>query len=99
MEEIELCGLKIKVLVTSGHTVGSACYLISDGTERALFTGDTLFEGSIGRTDFPTGNIAEMKKSLARLLTFDDELKVYAGHEEDTTIGAERAYNPFVKEL
>ena len=56
-QEIELCGLKIKVLATPGHTAGSTCYLFMDDGGRYLFSGDTLFENSIGRTDFPTGNI------------------------------------------
>jgi glyoxylase-like metal-dependent hydrolase (beta-lactamase superfamily II) len=95
-EELDLCGLRVKTLVTPGHTSGSACYLISDGDEQALFTGDTLFAGTIGRTDFPTGDMATIIQSLKRLMTLDESLPIYAGHEEDTSIGQEKRTNPFL---
>ena len=99
-EEIELCGMQIKTLLTPGHTKGSCCYLFTakDGG-RYLFTGDTLFAGSIGRTDFPTGNMGEMRESLRRLSALDGELPVYAGHNEETTIEQERKNNPFLVDL
>ena len=100
-EEKELCGLLVKCLLTAGHTKGSCVYLIADPNtgERALFTGDTLFENSIGRTDFPSGNVGEILKSLRFLTTLDESLSVYAGHGEDTTIGNEKRFNPFLKDL
>ncbi len=100
-EETELCGLKIKVFLTAGHTKGGASYLVTDPKtgERALFTGDVLFEGSIGRTDFPTGDLGTLRKSLRLLSSLDETLPVYAGHGEDTTIGNEKRTNPFLKDL
>jgi glyoxylase-like metal-dependent hydrolase (beta-lactamase superfamily II) len=94
-EELDLCGLRVKTLVTPGHTSGSVCYLISDGDEQALFTGDTLFAGTIGRTDFPTGDLGVLRQSLARLAVLED-MPVYPGHEEETTLARERKTNPFI---
>ncbi len=92
-----LCGLSVTALVTPGHTAGSCCYLFTDGEgKRYLFTGDTLFAGSMGRTDFPTGSGAEMSQSLARLRALDGDMPVYAGHNEDTTLDTERKSNPFM---
>lgn len=84
--------LLFTVLHTPGHTVGSCCYRIGD----TLFSGDTLFCESIGRTDFPGGSIHQMRASLSRLLAMDDIAHVYPGHDEPTTIAHEREYNPFV---
>lgn len=96
-EEFELCGIKIKALATPGHTVGSVCYLVKSEGDKYLFSGDTLFEMSIGRTDFPTGNTSELRKSLQKIATFPD-MPVYAGHGEDTTIEREKKYNPFLRD-
>ena len=95
-EEKTLGGICVKMLLTPGHTAGSCCYLFTakDGG-RYLFTGDTLFFGSIGRTDFPTGDIGQMRASLKRLAALDD-MPVYPGHNEPTTIDNERTYNPFM---
>lgn len=96
-EERKMCGVRIKTLITPGHTVGSACYLFTDGQgNKYLFTGDTLFAGSMGRTDFPTGSIAQMRESLRRLVSLDGDMPVYAGHNEPTTLETERKTNPFV---
>ena len=96
-EERELCGISIKTILTPGHTSGSCCYLVTDkGGSRYLFTGDTLFAGSIGRTDFPTGSIAQMRESLKKLCALDGDMPVYAGHNETTTLEVERKTNPFV---
>ena len=92
-DEFELCGLNIKVISTSGHTAGSVCYLIGD----CLFTGDTLFRGSIGRTDLPGGNAAEMLESLKKLASLEGDYKVYFGHGEDTTLDFERLYNRYLR--
>ena len=99
-EEKELCGIKVKMLLTPGHTAGSACYLIAakDG-DGYLFTGDTLFRDSIGRTDFPTGNLSELRASLRKLSALAGNYKVYAGHNEETTLDRERKYNPFLVDL
>ncbi len=96
-EETVICGVKVQTLITPGHTAGSACYLFTDEEgEKYLFTGDTLFAGSMGRTDFPTGSIAQMRESLRRLAALDGDMPVYAGHNEPTTLEIERKTNPFV---
>jgi glyoxylase-like metal-dependent hydrolase (beta-lactamase superfamily II) len=99
-EEKELCGIRVKAILTPGHTKGSVCYLVTakDGG-RYLFTGDTLFMDSIGRTDFPTGNIGQMRESLRRLMALDGDMPTYAGHNEATTLDRERKNNPYLKDL
>ncbi len=98
-EEKMLCGMSVKALATPGHTKGSVCYLISEKNGgRYLFTGDTLFMDSIGRTDFPTGNLEQMRKSLRRLADLDGDYPVYAGHQDETTLDRERKYNPFLRD-
>lgn len=92
-EELELAGFRLKVLATPGHTKGSVCYL--DEGEKVLFSGDTLFEESLGRTDFPTGSVKEIVDSISRVLfALPEEIMVYPGHGEPTTIGHEKVYNP-----
>lgn len=91
-EEVGFCGIKFKVLHTAGHTKGGVCYL-SDG---CLFSGDTLFCGGVGRCDLPTGSYFELKKSLKRLFSLNKDYKVYCGHGEDTTLSAERNFNPYI---
>ena len=77
-----------------GHTKGSMCYLLGDN----LFSGDVLFRETVGRTDLPGGDIADMKKSLDRMMwIFDDEIKVFSGHTQPTTIGYERENNPYLR--
>ena len=99
-EEKTLAGMRVKMLLTPGHTLGSACYLItSKEGERYLFTGDTLFEGSIGRTDFPTGDIGKMRASLRKLSALEGDYPVYAGHNDSTTLENERKTNPFMQDL
>lgn len=83
---IEIGSLKLKVIHTPGHTAGSISILVED----ALFSGDTLFKGSYGRTDFPTGNPLEMIKSVKKLLALPADTIVYPGHEQSTIIGDER---------
>lgn len=84
--------LTFTALHTAGHTVGSCCYLC-DGV---LFAGDTLFAGSVGRTDFPGGSYADQSASLRRLAALPPETVVLPGHGEATTIGRECASNPFM---
>lgn len=92
-EEIELAGLKIKVISTPGHTVGGVCYLIED----VLFTGDTLFNLCIGRCDSPSGDEVKLKSSVKKLYALAGDYKVYAGHGKETTLDFERKHNPFVR--
>lgn len=89
----------VEVLPTPGHCPGGVCLAIGvDGTtRRELFVGDTLFAGSIGRTDLPGGDAATLLNSICTvLLTFPDDTPVHPGHGPDTTIGAERKSNPFL---
>lgn len=94
-EPVRAGGLRFDVLETPGHTPGSAClYLASAGQ---LFAGDTLFAGSIGRTDLPGGDMAQIVHSVhSKLLVLPDATLVIPGHGRETTIGAERATNPFL---
>lgn len=85
--------MTLTFLTTPGHTPGGLCIHVED----ALFSGDTLFMNSVGRTDFPGGSFAELRDSIHRkLFTLPDETKVYPGHMGPTTIGFEKRNNPFV---
>lgn len=87
---------RCQVFYTPGHTLGGCCYYFKE--EGWLFTGDTLFAGSIGRTDFPTGDYDTLIKSVNDIvMSFPDEVIVFPGHGPQTTIGQERKTNPFVK--
>ena len=87
---------KCQCLYTPGHTLGSCCYYFAE--EGWLFSGDTLFAGSVGRTDFPTGNAQTLLKSLNEVvMSLPDPVVVFPGHGPSTTIGEERATNPFVE--
>lgn len=93
-KELELAGFAIRVLHTPGHTAGSCCYYMEE--EQVIFTGDTLFAQSVGRTDFPTGSGRQIQESVRRLLKeLPEETRVCPGHNEETTIGYEKRYNPF----
>lgn len=93
--EYDFCGIKIKVIKTPGHTDGCACFLVGN----CIFTGDTLFARSIGRTDFPTGDFEVLEKSIKeKLYTLDDETVVFPGHGSQTSIGDEKKSNPYVRE-
>jgi len=88
---IEMCGFEIKVIHTPGHTKGSCCYLINSKEDSVLISGDTLFAGSYGRVDFPTGSMSQIVRSITeKLLCLDDELLVLPGHEFETTIMDEK---------
>jgi glyoxylase-like metal-dependent hydrolase (beta-lactamase superfamily II) len=91
-DEILECGFKIKVISTPGHTDGSVCYLL----DNMLFTGDTLFLESVGRTDFKTGSREDLVGSVKKLFALDGDYSVYPGHEEFTTLSHERKYNTFI---
>ena len=90
----DMDGLSFRVFSTPGHTPGSVCIQVED----VLLTGDTLFAGSCGRTDFPKGSWSQMMASLCRLAAMDSNLQVLPGHGESSTIGAERSHNPYMKE-
>lgn len=99
-EERILCDISIRAIASPGHTKGSACYLVTEKTGgRYLFTGDTLFAGSIGRTDFPTGDLGRLRQSLKRLIALEGDVPVYPGHQEETTLDEERKHNPFLQDL
>lgn len=90
-------GVEIGVIHTPGHTPGSISFLLA-GDRNILFTGDTLFAQSIGRTDLWGGSQLQILTSIQKkLMTFDDDTLVIAGHGQSTTIGHERRYNPFLK--
>lgn len=93
---INLIGSKIKAIHTPGHTPGGICFYFEE--EGIIFTGDTLFYESIGRTDFPLGNYTNIIESIKnKLLVLPDETKVYSGHGKVTTIGHEKINNSFLK--
>ena len=89
---VEAAGLSFKVLHTPGHTPGSVCLQC----ENALFSGDTLFWGSCGRTDLPGGNWATIQKSLKRLAALPGDYDVYPGHGNATKLSFERNFNPYM---
>ena len=95
LQVFEAAGFSIQMIHTPGHTKGSCCYYLKE--EGVLFSGDTLFCGSVGRTDFPGGSASQIRDSLHRLLAaLPDDTSVYPGHDISTTIGYEKRYNPFV---
>ena len=92
---ISLAGFTITVMFTPGHTKGGCCFYFED--EQALFSGDTLFHDSVGRTDFPGGSASVLLKSIQdKLMPLPGQVNVYPGHNDTTTIGWERQYNPFL---
>ena len=93
-DKLPLCGGEIAVYATPGHSKGSVCLHF----ENDLFSGDTLFANSMGRTDFPGGDIRAMSASLVRLSELPDETKVWPGHESGTTIAREKRMNMFMRQ-
>ena len=100
-EVITLAGFDIKVLHTPGHTEGGCCYYVAD--EDVVFTGDTLFAQSVGRTDFPGGSMSQIVRSVQdKLLSLNEagnletDIMVYPGHNDPTTIETERMNNPYL---
>jgi hydroxyacylglutathione hydrolase len=93
---VDKAGIRLEALHTPGHTPGGIClYAADDGI---VFAGDTLFDGSVGRTDFPGGSMTQLLRSIKeKLFVLPDETVVYPGHGPTTTIGREKAYNPFVR--
>jgi glyoxylase-like metal-dependent hydrolase (beta-lactamase superfamily II) len=104
-EPLRLAGLEITVAHAPGHTRGSVVFRLpydgpAEGIPEVALTGDVLFAGSIGRTDLPGGSMAEMRRSLAEtILPLRDEVAVLPGHGPQTTIGRERATNPYLQDL
>ena len=91
--QFEAAGLSFRVISTPGHTPGSVCLLCQD----AMFSGDTLFAGSCGRTDFPGGDWATIRRSLAMLRDLPSDYRVFPGHGEATTLEIERRSNPYLR--
>ena len=89
---LKLAGLTIRVLHTPGHTPGCVCLQ----TEDVIFSGDTLFQNSIGRTDFPGSSFAQMQKSLGRLTALEGNYRILSGHGPETTLEEERVNNPYL---
>lgn len=92
-DELMLGETKIKVLATPGHTPGGVCYV----TDECIFSGDTLFFCSCGRTDFPSSSPEDMQQSLYKIAGLKGDLKVYAGHDRESTLDFERKNNPYMK--
>lgn len=91
-DKLHLAGLDITVLHTPGHTPGSVCLRVED----VLFSGDTLFSGSCGRTDLPGGSMKQMRQSLALLRAIEENLWVLPGHGEATSLSTEKRHNPYM---
>lgn len=93
-ETVTIEDMTFTVLATPGHTKGSCCYYFEEA--KILISGDTLFEESVGRTDLPTGSMGTLTRSIAeKLAVLPDDVAVYPGHGDSTTIGHEKKYNPF----
>lgn len=87
--------LEARIIHTPGHTPGGIAVLVADGSEKVLFSGDTLFARSIGRTDLPGGDEEVLMASLKKLEPLPGDLRVYPGHGPDTVLGEEKLYNPY----
>lgn len=93
---ITLSGICLQVFHTPGHTPGGCCFYCEEAG--CVFSGDTLFQGSVGRSDFPGGSMSQLVRSVReKLFLLPDDTKVYPGHGEETSIGYEKKYNPFVQ--
>ena len=97
-QSLNIAGMDIDVLVSPGHTPGSVMYKFNDSAQSILFSGDVLFQGSIGRTDLAGGNWNAMQQTLKNVvMPLDDDLVVLSGHGEQTTIGDEKRFNPYLQ--
>jgi len=92
-DTVKLGETELRFMLTPGHTMGSGCYIADD----CIFSGDTLFCTSVGRTDFPTSSMSDMMQSVERLKNLDGNYNVYPGHDMFTTLDRERKYNPFMR--
>ncbi len=96
-DQLEVAGIPIEVRHTPGHSSGHVVYLIPAEPQPILFSGDVIFEQSIGRSDFPGGSHAQLLQSIQeRILTLPDDTVIYPGHGAATTVGREKKYNPFL---
>ena len=94
-QEIDLAGFHIRVFHTPGHTEGGCCFYFP--YQNILFSGDTLFHMSVGRTDFPRGSMSAIVRSIReKILPLPEQTRVYPGHNDETTVGTERMYNPYL---
>ncbi len=94
-EKTTIEGMTFKLIATPGHTKGSCCFYFED--DKILISGDTLFQESVGRTDLPTGSMSTLVRSVReKLMPLPEDVKVYPGHGEATSIGYEKEYNPFI---
>lgn len=93
--KLQIGNFTIETIPTPGHTPGSTCFRMAN----YLFSGDTLFQGSVGRVDLPGGSFAALQDSLRRLAHLPDEICIYPGHGPQTTLGVEKATNPYYSEL
>lgn len=94
-QELTLSGIRLQVIHTPGHTPGGCCYYCEEAG--CVFAGDTLFQGSVGRSDFPGGSMSEIVRSVReKLFLLPDDTRVCPGHGEETTIAYEKKYNPFL---
>lgn len=94
-DRLQAGNMTIRVIHTPGHTAGSSCFLVFEGEEVILLSGDTLFAKSVGRTDLPGGNENDLKASLQKLNDLEDGILVLPGHGPETTLGREKAENPY----
>ncbi len=94
---LDFADIKLRVLHTPGHSEGSVCFV--DENNKLIFSGDTLFCLTVGRTDFIGGSFEKMMESVKKLSLFDDEFAVYPGHNRSTTIGFERKRNRYMRKL
>ena len=94
-DEVKVGNLSFTVMHTPGHSRGSVCLL----GEGIVLTGDTIFQGSVGRTDFPGGSMEELKQSFKKLIELPEDIRILSGHGPETTVGRERTENFFVGEL
>ncbi|MCL2204357.1 MAG: MBL fold metallo-hydrolase [Defluviitaleaceae bacterium] len=95
-DEVRVGDISLQVLHTPGHTPGGLCFY--DEEYGALFTGDTLFKDSIGRTDFPSGSHEELLENIhKKILTLPSQIKIYPGHGSETSVGHEKTHNPFLQ--
>lgn len=97
-EKLKEVGLaEIEIIPCPGHTPGGVCYLIKDTQQAVLFCGDSLFMGSIGRTDLPGGDYSRLMRSIQKITQLDEKTIVYPGHGPSTTIAQEKHHNPFLQ--
>ena len=93
-ENINIDEFNFDIIYTKGHTDDSITFYFKE--DKVMFTGDFLFKSTIGRMDLPTGNMLEMKKSINKIINYDDDIKVYPGHGASTTLGLEKKYNDYL---